>query len=101
MNCVANTLAALPPMEPFTEEELLPEFLESSGFEISKDGKVFVVSGPSAQQLLDSVNFDDEESLNWFHRTMRKSGIIDALRKAGAQEGSTVRLIDMEFDFVE
>ena len=101
MNCVANTLAALPPMEPFTEEELLPEFLETSGFEISKDGKVFVVSGPSAQQLLDSVNFDDEESLNWFHRTMRKSGIIDALRKAGAQEGSTVRLIDMEFDFVE
>ena len=60
-----------------------------------------MVSGPAITQLVESVNFDDEESLSWFHRTMRKAGIIDALRKAGAQEGSTVRMDDMEFDFVE
>ena len=101
MNCVAETLAALPPMEPFTEEELMPEMLEAGGYEITRDGKVFVVSGPAVQQLIDSVNFDDEESMNWFHRTLRRSGIIDALRQAGAQEGSTVRMEDMEFDFVE
>ena len=75
--------------------------LEVGGFNISKDGPVFVVSGSAIVQLLDSVNFDDEESLNWFHRTLRKAGIIDALRNAGAQEGSTVRMDDMEFDFVE
>ena len=101
MDCVAQTLAALPPMEPFTEEEMLPEMLETTGFEVTKDGKVFVVSGTAVQQLIDSVNFDDEESMNWFHRTMRRAGIIDALRQAGAQEGSTVRMDDMEFDFVE
>ena len=55
----------------------------------------------SMQRLIDSVNFDDEESMSWFHRTLRKWGVIDALRKAGAQEGDTVRIIDMEFDFVE
>ena len=75
--------------------------LEGTGFDISRDGKVFVVSGTAVVQLLDSVNFDDEESLNWFHRTLRRAGIIDALRKAGAQEGCTVRIEDMEFDFVE
>ena len=101
LDCVAQTLAALPPMEPFTEEEMLPEMLESTGFEVTKDGKVFVVSGTAVQQLIDSVNFDDEESMNWFHRTLRRAGIIDALRNAGAQEGSTVRMDDMEFDFVE
>jgi len=101
MNCVAATLASLPPMEPFTEEEMLPEMLEVGGFEISKDGPVFVVTGNASVQPLDSVNFEDEESLNWFHRTLRKAGIIDALRQAGAQEGSTVRMDDMEFDFVE
>ena len=47
------------------------------------------------------MNFDDEESMNWFHRTLRRAGIIDALRAAGAREGSTVRMDDMEFDFVE
>lgn len=101
MNCVAKTLSALPPAAPFTEEEALFEPLRASGFEITKDEHVFVVSGPAITQLVESVNFDDEESLSWFHRTMRKAGIIDALRKAGAQEGSTVRMDDMEFDFVE
>lgn len=101
MNCVANTLASLPPMAPFAEEEMIPEMLENAKFEISRDGKVFVVSGSAVTQLIDSVNFGDEESMNWFHRTLRRTGIIDALREAGAQEGSTVRMDDMEFDFVE
>ena len=52
-------------------------------------------------RLIDSVNFDDQESLNWFHRTLRRLGVIDALRQAGAQEGSVVRIAEMEFDFVE
>ncbi|MBR5110957.1 MAG: GTPase ObgE [Clostridia bacterium] len=101
MDCVADTLAALPSMVPFAEEEMLPEMLENSAFEVTKDGHVFVVSGSAAVQLIDSVNFSDEESMNWFHRTLRRAGIIDALRAAGAQEGSTVRIEDMEFDFVE
>ncbi len=101
MDCVADTLAALPPMAPFAEEEMLPESLEKTGFEVTLDGSVFVVSGSAVNQLLDSVNFSDEESLNWFHRTLRRAGIIDALRDAGAKEGSTVRIDDMEFDFIE
>ena len=62
---------------------------------------VFVVSGPGMERLIESVNFDDLESLNWFHRTLRRLGIIDALRDAGAREGSTVQIGGMEFDFVE
>ena len=53
------------------------------------------------ERLLETVNFDDLESLNWFHRTLRKMGVIDALREAGAGEGSTVQIGEMEFDFVE
>ena len=101
MDCVAATLAQLPPMTPFTEEEMVPELLEGARFDVERDGAVFVVTGAAVTQLLDSVNFADEESLNWFHRTLRRAGIIDALRAAGATEGSTVRMDDMEFDFVE
>jgi len=53
------------------------------------------------ERLIDSVNFGDQESLNWFHRTLRRLGVIDSLRAAGAGEGDTVRIHDMEFDFVE
>ena len=56
---------------------------------------------PGAQRLIDSVNFDDEESVNWFHKTLRRMGIIDRLREAGAKEGDTIVFADMEFDFVE
>lgn len=101
MDCVAATLAKLPPMTPFTEEEMVPELLEGARFDVERDGAVFVVTGAAVTQLLDSVNFEDEESLNWFHRTLRRAGIIDALRAAGATEGSTVRMDNMEFDFVE
>ena len=62
---------------------------------------MFVVSGPSMDHLIDSVNFGDEDSINWFHRTLRRWGVIDALRAAGAREGDTVRIAEMEFDFVE
>ena len=62
---------------------------------------MFVVSGPAVTHLVDSVNFEDEESLNWFHHTLRSAGIIDALREKGAHEGSTVRMDDTEFDFID
>ena len=62
---------------------------------------VFVVSGRGLERLIDSVNFSDQESLNWFHHTLRRLGVIERLRRAGAGEGSTVRIGDMEFDFVE
>ena len=53
------------------------------------------------ERLINSVNFDDQDSLNWFHRTLRRLGVIDALRNAGAGEGSTIRINEMEFDFIE
>ena len=65
------------------------------------DGGVYFVSGREMDRLMESVNFDNEESLNWFHRSLRRLGVIDALREAGAKEGDSVVIGDMEFDFVE
>ncbi len=100
MDAVSRRLSELPPPTAFQEEEL-DVSRERGGFEIQKDGAVYVVSGASIERLIDSVNFDDEESMRWFHKTLRRSGVIEALRKAGAGEGDTVRVADMEFDFVE
>ena len=62
---------------------------------------VFYIKGSGAEQLINSVNFNDEDSLNWFHRMMRISGMIDELRRLGAKEGSTVSIEDIEFDFID
>ena len=47
------------------------------------------------------VDFDDTDSMKWFHLTLRRTGVIDALRKAGAGEGDTVQIEDMQFDFID
>ena len=43
---------------------------------------------------------DDYESLQYFQRVLISSGVIDALREEGIQEGDTVSMYDLEFDFV-
>ena len=98
---VLRLLPLLPPPVRFAEEDVVEQPAEREPFTVRRQGKTFVVEGASMQRLIDSVNFEDEESLNWFHRTLRSRGVIDALREAGAKEGDAVRLADMEFDFID
>ena len=97
----ARQLEDLPPILHYHEEEIPEEEADQDAFEVAVEDGVFVVSGPGMDRLVNSVNFDDQDSMNWFHRTLRRIGVIDALRNAGAEEGSTVRIADMEFDFIE
>ena len=95
-------LETCPPAEPFQEEALGDlEDLNGEPFTVEVEGNVYFVSGREMERLMDSVNFDNEESLNYFHRSLRRLGVIDALREAGAKEGDSVVIGEMEFDFVE
>ncbi len=100
MRETVKQLLALPVTEPFYEEELFEEIPEAP-FTVKKDGDIYRLSGTSIDYLVDSVNFADEQSLNYFHRSLRRWGVIDALREAGAGEGDSVAIGDMEFDFVD
>ena len=68
---------------------------------MTRDGGIYRLSGPSVERLYASVNFGVEDSVNYFHRSLRRMGAIDALRLAGAEQGDTVELCGMEFDFVD
>ena len=89
-----------PPAEPFSEEELaeLSDF-ESEPFTVEVEDGAYFVSGREMDRLIASVNFDSEDSLNFFHRSLRRMGVIDALREKGAQEGDTVVIGEMEFEY--
>jgi len=97
---IVRLLPELPPPRIF-EEQPLTEEIPQEPFTVTKEHNTFVVEGNAMERLIDSVNFDDEDSMNWFHRMLRDRGVIDALRKAGAAEGSSVRIGDMEFDFID
>ena len=46
------------------------------------------------------VDVDDYESLQYFQRVLRTSGVIDKLEEMGIQEGDTVSILGFDFDYV-
>ena len=100
MGAIVRILPTLPEMVVFPEE---PEVIEENKapFTIEKEDGVYIVEGPAMEQLVGSVNFSDQESLNYFHRMLRQLGVIQALRDNGAKEGDTVVIDEMEFDFID
>lgn len=68
---------------------------------ISKDEDVFVVEGEAIKNLWLRTDFESEESVKRFYGILLKAGVIKALREKGLVEGDTVRIADMEFEFVD
>lgn len=105
IDCVAAELQKLPPIIKY-EAEPKPHI----DYTVSKkrtfnirccDGVYFVENAPWIVDVMNTVDPNDYESLQYFERVLRSSGIIEALRKAGIQEGDTVNVYDVEFDFVD
>lgn len=98
---VWERLRELPPMKTY-EAEATPEE-EAVGKEtvIRREGGRFVVEGKWLFNLMNQVNFDDYESLNYFQRILLKSGVFRQLEEAGCRDGDTVSIYDFEFDYVK
>ena len=103
IDCVAAELQKLPPILKF-EAEPKPEILEMKNkrtFSIREcDGVYFVEDCDWLMNIMNTVDPDDYESLQYFERVLRQTGIIEALEDAGINEGDTVDVLGVEFDFV-
>ena len=104
INYVAATLQKLPPIKKYEAE---PKPLEDLTVAKKRDFTIRVCDGvyfvENCEWILDVMNRvdpDDYESLQYFERVLRQSGIIDALEDKGIAEGDTVSVYDVEFDFV-
>jgi GTP-binding protein len=85
--------------DPSTVEiEMKPS--DEPPFTVRRENEVFVVEGPLVTRTLGSVNLDDRESLQYFQRVMKNMGVIEALEQKGIQEGDTVRMGEIEFDYI-
>ncbi len=105
INYVASCLATLPAIkvyeaEPKPQVDLTADKKRTFNIRVC-DGVYFVEDAPWIMDVMNTVDPDDYESLQYFERVLRQTGIIDALRKAGVQEGDTVSVYDVEFDFVD
>ena len=99
----AAMLAELPPIQPFEADPIVPideSTLSGREIRIEQHDGVFFVEGEWLLKVLQMVDFDEPDGLQYFERVLQTSGVIDRLREAGVQEGDTVSIYDLEFDFV-
>ena len=102
LKAIVDKLVTLPPLEPMHFEPISLQKEEEDTFEIVKlDEDVFEVVGGLVAILSRKVNMDDYDSFRYFQRVLKDKGVIKALRNAGATDGSTVIVGDIEFDFVD
>jgi len=70
-------------------------------FWISRDNEAYVVHGEWLEKLVKMTNFEQYDAVKRFQRIMKQKGVDDALRKQGAEEGDTIVIGELVFEFVE
>ncbi len=99
---VSEQLSALD-QEPVTfEQEYFPEdelIYIDLPFTVEKDKETYVVEGPKIEKMLGYTNLDSEKGFAFFQKFLKDAGILDELEAAGIQEGDTVRMYGLQFDY--
>ncbi len=101
MRVVAEQLRTLPPVTVYEPEyvELVEEVADPQSFTIDHEGNVWVIGGLWLERLVCNINFDDYESRNYFDQQLRKCGLFARLEEMGIQDGDTVSIYDLEFEY--
>lgn len=76
-----------------------PEVGRAEDLHIQQFDDVWVIEGPWLERLLGSINFSDYESRMYFDRMLRDAGVYDRMEAMGVQEGDTVSIYDLEFEY--
>ena len=105
IDSVAKKLATLPPVKRYEPEKVPVEIAMKSqpdnSFKITVLDGTYIVEAEWLGKILARVDTDDYESLQYFQRVLDSSGILAALREKGIQEGDTVSIYELEFEYVE
>ena len=101
MRVVAEKLRTLPPITVYEPEyvEVVEAPADPSAFEIEHYGNTWLITGVWLERLVQNINFDDYESRNHFDMQLRKVGLFKRLEEMGIQDGDTVDIYDIEFEY--
>lgn len=82
--------------EFFPEDELIYEDLP---YTVEVIDGMYVVEGPKIEKMLGYTNLDSEKGFAFFQKFLKNTGILKELEDAGIQEGDTVRMYGLQFDY--
>lgn len=100
---IYEILQTAEPEEELPEEEIkITKFEPRHPFSIHRDERGFLmVEGEEVKKWIAMTDFDNESAVRRLQRIFAKMGLDDALRDAGAKDGDTIVVYDLEFDFQE
>lgn len=87
--------------EPEIEPDQPAKDTSAKEFSVYIHDGIYYVEGQWLAKIMSGINYNDYESMNYFQRVLRSSGVIDKLEEMGIKEGDTVSIYDFEFDFVK
>ena len=101
MRVVAEKLRTLPPVTIYESEyvEVIEAPSDPKAFEIEHYGSTWLITGRYLERLVENINFDDTDSRNYFDLQLRKCGLFTRLEEMGIQDGDTVDIYDLEFEY--
>lgn len=101
VNKIAEELSTLPPVKIFEANYVpKPPVIDTTGeVSIEVDDGTWFVEAPWLEHLVACTTFSDFESRNWFDRQLRASGLFDKMEAMGVQDGDTVVMYDLQFEY--
>ncbi len=85
--------------EFFPEQEFVGENLPYTVTRSQEEEGVYIVEGPRIEKMLGYTNLDSEKGFAFFQKFLKDTGILRELENAGIQEGDTVRMYGLAFDY--
>ena len=101
IQAIAAKLAELPPVKVYEADYVppLPTVDTSAEVTIEVEDHYWFVEAPWLEHLLACTNLNDFESRNWLDKQLRESGLFDKMEAMGVQDGDTVIMYDLEFEY--
>ncbi|WP_262122256.1 GTPase ObgE [Anaerococcus sp. Marseille-Q5996] len=86
------------------DENFLEEYYNKEieyDLQFAKDNEIFVVFGKRIDNLLERVNLEDYDSRMYFESKLREMEVFDKLKEMGIEEGDSVAVGDIVFEYYE
>ena len=101
---VQHMLSELPDETIVFEPEYNPDEVlafKDEPYSVSYDDEEdeYVVEGPKIEKMLGYTNLESEKGFAFFQRFLKDTGILNELEELGIQEGDTVRMYGLCFDY--
>lgn len=97
---VSDLLATVPDEEIIFEPDFEETFDDKGTFTITKvEDDYYAVEGVGVEKMMGYTALDTEKGFAFFQKYLREKGIIEALEAEGINEGDTVRIYDLEFEY--